>query len=312
MPALPDRRTEKFAKIACTAAGAIWGIYWIPLRAINDAGIEGSWATMMLYLIPFLVMLPIGLFRWRQIISTGWPLQGIAIIGGAALVFYSTAFLYTDVIHATLLYYLTPIWSALLARIWLKEAITRDRTIAIILGTLGLLVILNAEQGFPLPRNAGDWMALVSGLIWALFANLMRRGSLHNTFDVLLCWFFWAAVIALILALLPILDKPVIPDVHQITHILPWAIPVVVLMVIPGFYAITWGVPLLNPGTVGVLFMTEISVGAISAALLTNEPFGTREILGVVLITVAGLTEFVAPILAATFPASRRRRSREN
>ena len=71
MPALPDRRTEKFAKIACTVAGAIWGLYWIPLRAINDAGIEGSWATMMLYLIPFLVMLPIGLFRWRQIISAG-------------------------------------------------------------------------------------------------------------------------------------------------------------------------------------------------------------------------------------------------
>ncbi|HJL53422.1 MAG TPA: hypothetical protein QF695_12400, partial [Arenicellales bacterium] len=62
--------------------------------------------------------------------------------------------------------------------------------------------------------------------------------------------------------------------------------------------------------TVGVLFMTEISVGAISAALLTNEPFGTREILGVILITAAGLTEVVVPVLATLFPGRHTRRER--
>jgi drug/metabolite transporter (DMT)-like permease len=80
----------------------------------------------------------------------------------------------------------------------------------------------------------------------------------------------------------------------------------------PIYFIAAWGTPKLNPGTSGILYMTEISVGAISATLLTNEPFGMREILGVGLITAAGLTEFVAPILAATLPASRRRRSRDN
>jgi len=238
-------------------------------------------------------------------------MQGIAIIGGLCLVLYSTAFLYTDVIHATLLYYLTPIWSALLARAWLKELITRDRTLAIILGTAGLLIILNLDQGLPLPRNPGDWMALVSGLIWALFANVMRRSeSSYNTVDVLFSWFFWGTIIAVALGLLQILDRPDPPSAQQIITVLPWLIPVVLFLIIPGFYAITWGVPLLNPGTVGVLFMTEISVGAISAALLTNEPFGTREILGVILITAAGLTEVVVPVLATLFPGRDTRRER--
>jgi drug/metabolite transporter (DMT)-like permease len=229
-------------------------------------------------------------------------MQGIAIIGGLCLVLYSTAFLYTDVIHATLLYYLTPIWSALLARVWLKEAITRDRTLAIILGTVGLLIVLNLDQGLPIPRNSGDWMALVSGLIWALFANVMRRSeSSYDTVDVLFSWFFWATIIAVTLGLLQILDRPDPPSAEQIITVLPWLIPVVLFLIIPGFYAITWGVPLLNPGTVGVLFMTEISVGAISAALLTNEPFGVREILGVILITAAGLTEVVVPMLGTLF-----------
>ena len=302
MPPLTERHTENIAKIACTLAGAIWGLYWIPVRALHDAGIQGLWATAVFYLVPFILMLPIGLLRWRQIISAGWMMQVIAIIGGLCLVLYSTAFLYTDVIHATLLYYLTPIWSALLARAWLKEPITRDRTLAIILGTAGLLIILNLDQGLPLPRNPGDWMALVSGLIWALFANVMRRNeSSYNTVDVLFSWFFWGTIIAVALGLLQILDRPDPPSAEQIITVLPWLLPVVIFLIIPGFYAITWGVPLLNPGTVGVLFMTEISVGAISAALLTNEPFGFREILGVILITAAGLTEVVIPILGTLF-----------
>ena len=247
MPALPDKRTENIAKIACTVAGAIWGLYWIPVRALQDAGIQGLWATAVFYLVPFVLMLPIGLLRWRQIISAGWMMQGIAIIGGLCLVLYSTAFLYTDVIHATLLYYLTPIWSALLARAWLKESITRDRTLAIILGTAGLLIILNLDQGLPLPRNPGDWMALISGLIWAVFANAMRRSETsYDTIDVLFCWFFWGTVIAVILGLLPVLDRPDPPTIEQIVTVLPWLIPVVLFVIIPGFYAITWGVPLLN------------------------------------------------------------------
>jgi drug/metabolite transporter (DMT)-like permease len=72
-------------------------------------------------------------------------------------------------------------------------------------------------------------------------------------------------------------------------------LPIVLLLVLPGYFAITWGTPQLNPGTVGLLFMTEISVGAISAALLTNEPFGIREITGIVLISLAGLAEVLLP-----------------
>nr|ADI22295.1 hypothetical protein [uncultured actinobacterium HF0200_46I24] len=141
----------------------------------------------------------------------------------------------------------------------------------------------------------------------------MRRSeSSYDTVDVLFCWFFWGTVIAVLLGLLPVLDRPDPPTTEQIVKVLPWLIPVVLFVIIPGFYAITWGVPLLNPGTVGVLFMTEISVGAISAALLTNEPFGVREILGVILITVAGLTEVVVPMFGTLFSSHRSRVDRNS
>ena len=47
--------------------------------------------------------------------------------------------------------------------------------------------------------------------------------------------------------------------------------------------------------------------GAISAALLTDEVFGMREVLGVGLITAAGLTEIFAVVLGSSFPFRRRR-----
>jgi hypothetical protein len=40
--------------------------------------------------------------------------------------------------------------------------------------------------------------------------------------------------------------------------------------------------------------MSKVSVGVLSAALLTNEPFGSREQLGVFLIAGAGLTALLA------------------
>ena len=46
--------------------------------------------------------------------------------------------------------------------------------------------------------------------------------------------------------------------------------------------------------------MTEISVGAVTAAIWANEPLGARELTGVALITLAGLCEFLyAPIRKA-------------
>jgi len=56
---------------------------------------------------------------------------------------------------------------------------------------------------------------------------------------------------------------------------------------------------------VGLLFMTEVSVGAITAAIWAGEPFGWRELAGVVLISMAGLSEyFYYPVLRRLLPGS--------
>ena len=78
--------------------------------------------------------------------------------------------------------------------------------------------------------------------------------------------------------------------------VMPWLIPLSLGVVLPVYLAVTWGLPQLNPGTSGLLFMTEISVATITAAWLTSEVIGPREIAGIALISLAGLSEVLLPM----------------
>jgi len=40
-------------------------LFWISLRALDDAGIAGAWATVLFHLVPAALFLPIALWRWR-------------------------------------------------------------------------------------------------------------------------------------------------------------------------------------------------------------------------------------------------------
>jgi drug/metabolite transporter (DMT)-like permease len=285
------RRTETQAKLACALAGVVWGLFWIPLRALDAVGITGAWATAMLYFWPFVLLLPLVAWRWRRVVRGGFGLQLTGLITGLSLVLYADALIYTEVIRAMLLYYLTPVWSTLLARIFLKEPITLARWIAIALGFAGVLVIFGVDTGIPWPRNLGDWMGLAAGIVWAVAAVRMRSDNRNHAIEFTTVQFGWGTLLALGVAFLPVAGVAPALDLERVVGVLPWLLPVVLLGVIPGTFAAMWGTPLLNPGIVGILFMTEISVGAVTAALWAGEPFGAREIIGILLISGAGLAE---------------------
>jgi drug/metabolite transporter (DMT)-like permease len=245
----------------------------------------------MLYFWPFALLLPLAAWRWRRVLRGGIGLQVTGLITAASLVLYADALIHTEVIRAMLLFYLTPVWSTLLARIFLKEPVTLARSIAIALGFAGMLVIFGADTGIPWPRNLGDWMGLASGIVWAVAAVRMRSDNLNHAIEFTTVQFGWGTLLAIGVAFLPMAGAGPAPGLERIAGVLPWLLPVVLLVVIPGTFAALWGTPLLSPGIVGILFMTEISVGTVTAALWAGEPFGAREIIGVLLISGAGLVE---------------------
>ncbi len=306
MATIVSRQTENLAKFACAYAGAVWGVFWLPLRALNDIGIAGAWATAVFYIVPLIIIFPFFIVRWHQLLRRGWRLHLIGMVSGLSLVLYSDALIYTEVIRGMLLYYLTPVWSTILARIWLKEPITAARIVSIILGFSGMLVIFGIDIGVPWPSNIGDWMGLASGLVWAVAAVLMRKDGRAVAMDYSLVYFFWGSVAAVIIALMPFSGGHPIPSVNAVVPTLPWLVPVLLVIIIPAVFAVFWGAPLLSPGIVGILFMTEITIGTITAAIWAGEPFGIREISGVVLISMAGLTEVIIAPMARRHLSRRR------
>ena len=280
---------ETRAKLACLYAGAVWGLFWIPLRALEDAGLHNLWITTMYFLVPAMCMLPVLGLRWRSIRRGGVPLQLTVMSCGAALTLYSASIVFTDVVRALMLFYLMPVWGFLLGWLVLKERITAVRVAAMGIAALGMLTLFGLGAGLPLPRNAGDWMGLAAGMVWAAATVRIRMHPDDPTPDLTVGFFLWGLIFSAAISL--VLAPEHMPGLRQAAPVLPMLIGFALLIVIPGTLAALWGPKFLNPGVTGLLYMTEIVVGMISAALLAGEPFGGRELAGVILIAGASLLE---------------------
>jgi len=282
---------ENIAKLASIYAGLVFGIYWIPLRALGDAGFSGAWSPVMLNAFPLTFICPLLIYRWKTFVPGRLRFHIGGLLAGLAFVLYANSFMYTEIIRSILLFYLMPIWGFLLARFVADEVITPVRWLSMALGLGGLLIIFGVDVGLPLPRNIGDWMALGSGLVWAV-ASLMMLTDKEDAINYGLAFFLWGTLGAALMAYVAsIHGLAPTPNWSMVAPVLPWLIPLAILIVIPAGFAAVYGPTQLNPGVAGLLFMTEISVATVTAALFAGEPFGIRELLGIILISLAGLAE---------------------
>ncbi len=296
---MPTLSLETRAKLACAYSGVVWGVFWMPLRFVEVAGVKGAWSSVLFFLIPSLLLVPYQfVFRLGHVLRGGRRLQITALYAALSLGSYALAVLYTDVIRAMLLFYLTPLWSTLLSRAVLGEPITRVRWAAMGLAFAGMLVIFGADLGVPWPRNAGDWMGLASGLLWAVTAVRLRSDRSSHPLDLTSWYLFYAFILSLVVAFIDLGGTSPLPGPAAAASTFLWLVPVLLLVMVPGALAAMWGPKYIDPGIVGLLFMTEIIVGTTTIALWAGEPFGPREIAGIVLIAGGAVIESLVDVFA--------------
>ena len=291
MNGLLQRRPVLLPSMGVAISGALWGLFWIPVRAIDDAGIRGGWATLTFNIIAIALLLPVAIIRWRRFAAGGRLLLTTGLLTGAAFTFYAASLLFTEVVRALLLFYLTPVWSTLLGRVLLDERITRSRVVALVLGVAGLLVLFGFDGGLPWPRNAGDWLALISGIAWAYGSLRIYRDQQIGAFESVFTFFIAGTLVALAVIALPLEGNALPPTFEALRLVAVWLPITVSLLVLPSVFLIIWGAGTLSPGRLGILLMLEIVVGIVSAALWAGEPFGARELASTLLIFGAGLVE---------------------
>ncbi len=284
-----DRRPDLLPSVVLALIGMSWGVFWLPMRLLDEIGLGGAWATLAVFATALVLLFPVIIARRRRLAAGGTSLLVTGMITGAAFALYATALVLTEVVYTILLFYLTPVWSTLLGRIMLGEKITRRRLLALILGITGLFVILGFDRGLPLPRNIGDWMALLSGIGWAYGSLRLYRSETASAWESTSAFFAGGLLITLVGVLIPI--DVTTPSSESLVAATPWLFLLVAAYLVPSMLVLLWAASRLSPGRVGLLLMGEVVVGVISAALLTDEPFGGRELIGTILIVSAGVIE---------------------
>lgn len=275
--------------LAVAISGALWGGFWYPLRWLETLGLGGAWVSVVFFAVGVVTPLPFLLRRsaWQGFGSqmvTGWLI-------GLAFTLYTVSLVMTDVIHAILLFYLTPVWSTLGGIFLLGERLTFNRGLAMLLGFSGLALILGVGEGLPLPRNAGDWIALVSGMLWA--AGTTRafikpaKGVPLPVFAFCLGGLLSSLAVAVIAGAL----GSSISVFDDRGPAVLWAVLFALIIFVPPNFAVLWAAQRIDSGRVGILMMTEVLAGAVTAALLSGEHFGMMELMGTILIVCAGLVE---------------------
>ncbi len=279
--------------VAILVSTLFWGTLWIPLRQLNEAGLGGPWATAAGFTVPLLALLPFGLIRWRPIVAGGWPLAQAGFLMAACIALYAEALLRGYVARVILLFYLTPVWSTLLARVFLGDRITGARVVTIALGLVGMFIVFGIGSDIPVPRTAAEWMGLLSGLLWGWSMVSLRRLTPHaSEFDKVFVQFLFLGVLFVLLTLVPGGRPWAVPSAEVVLRSASWLLVFGLIWMPVVLWLTMFGGSRLEPGRVAVLLMLEVVIGLVSAALLTQEPFGPREFVGAVFIVGACGSEF--------------------
>lgn len=277
---------------AILATTILWGTFWIPLRQLDALGNGSIFFTGAGMTLPLLILLPWLIKRRHRIAAVGLPILLLGISFAVAGSFYAEGALRGNVARVILLFYLTPVWSTLLARWMLNEPITHRRLITLALGLTGMYIILRVESWLPVPQDAAEWFGLIAGISWGFAMVFTQRcksvAIIDLTAVIMLCY----AVVFLSLSLLPGGREWSFDSSLLSGYAIVWILALALIWNIPATGLTLYGAVVIEPGKVAILLMLEVIIGVGTAAWLTDDPFGSREIIGGILIIAAGLTEF--------------------
>jgi len=269
---------------------AIWGVYWIPLRHLEEAGLSGAWPVALLNIAPVLLFAVWSFANWPKHRHHLGAALIIGLLTGLAFALYGVALIYTSVMRATLLYYLTPIWATLIGMYWLHEKATWQRWLAIVGGLGGLSILVSGGSAVAL--NIGDLFGLLSGIFWAVGASMIKR--LPKVPLPTMAMFQSVSIVLGALGLGLFVGNQGMLTLDQMWTAVPISLAVSVFMIIPGAILLIWAQKFLSPGRVGLLMMSEVLVAAMTASyLLPGERMSLLEWVGALLIVGACLIEIL-------------------
>ncbi len=287
-----NTRSPKFAATLLALLSAIWGYSWVTNRIGMNYSSPFDFAALRV------VIGAIGLFTIMAI--TGRPLRlkhaKFNVILGLLQTTIFFAFTSWAVMHAgtgktSVLVFIMPFWTLLLAWIFLGERIQGLQWVAVSLALCGLVMIL-APWKFHGSLIASV-LAVLAGILWAVSSVLLKRFRQDHEFDVfsMTAWQLAIGAIPLILLAWSVPSPPI-----------QWTWPFIACLFFSGFVATALGwviwmniLQVLPAGTASMSTLAIPAISVIGAALQLNEHPPANEIQGMLLIAAAlGLLSYLS------------------
>jgi drug/metabolite transporter (DMT)-like permease len=175
------RHAAAWAAAALTFNAFTWGVSWWPFRQLEAQGLHALWATALIYGAAVLVLTLARPAAWRELLRTP-ALWVLVLASGTTNASFNWAVTLGDVVRVVLLFYLMPLWAVLLARLLLGERLTPRAGLRVGMALAGAAIVLWPADGggWPLPRSAAEWLAVLGGFSFAL-NNVMLRREAHRS-----------------------------------------------------------------------------------------------------------------------------------
>jgi len=269
--------------ISLLLAASLWGLFWYPLRLFAEHGLSGLWSSLFIYLgtLPALIYILHG--RLHELSRAPAMLLLIGLSNGWCNTAFILAMLEGNVVRVLLLFYLSPIWTLILAYLFLGERPHRLGIVTIIIAMLGAVIMLwDQHMGLPLPQSASDWLALSSGMAFSVTNVAVRHTqSVSVRVKTVMAWV--GAVLIAGFLLLVGGHSLVVTNNSVILLALLMGLSFMVIMTL----SVQYGVTHMPAHRSAVILLFEIVIGAISAYLLTAERMTSQEWLGGAMVMVA-------------------------
>lgn len=279
--------TKYFPVFGLLLGAAIWGVIWYPYRLLQQAGVSGVAASFYTYSIATLLGCMVFARHWRDLKILPKDIFWLALAAGWTNLSYILATINGEVVRVMLLFYLSPLWTLILAHFWLHERTGKLGVIAIATSLLGAFIMLwRPNAGLPLPNNHAEWIALSSGMGFALM-NVITRKSSHLSLGMKSIAVWVGTVLMALLFLLfqsPPFPAPV--DIGSAQWLVIGGIGLALVMIT---LLVQYSITHIAVTRASIIFLFELVVAAIASCYLTNEELTLREWLGGSLIVAAGI-----------------------
>jgi len=284
MPSIPLPRTLAIASLVYAAT--LWGLVWYPYRLLDQAGVSGIASGFFSYATPLLLLGWLHVRALRAARGHWLWLSALGLAAGWTNLAYVLAVLEGEVVRVLLLFYLSPLWTVLFARVLLREKLNRAGWAVMALAAGGALVMLWQPGEWPLPGHRAEWLGLSAGVMFAA-SNVISR-HLDGVAEGAKSVSVWAGVA--VLALIGLALRPAELDFMATAATGTWLLLIGIGFAIGSMtYAVQYGLARVPANQAIVIFLFELVVAAIAAYFLSDERMGVQEWVGAAMIVTASL-----------------------